>query len=54
MPFFKRNETRRINGTDESGRLRSQRRLRVLLIDENPTARRRAPPVAPQLRRRTG
>lgn len=39
MPFFKRNETRRINGTDESGRLRSQRRLRVLLIDENPTAR---------------
>ena len=37
MQFFKRNTIRRPAAIDESAR--PQRRLRVLLIDENPTAR---------------
>ncbi|MEQ6331950.1 response regulator [Sphingobium sp. MK2] len=36
MPLFKRNAGRQ---PDEGDRARTQRRLRVLLIDENPTAR---------------
>ncbi|MDR7153490.1 DNA-binding response OmpR family regulator [Sphingobium xenophagum] len=36
MPFFKRNEASQFDAPDTEGRAR---RLRVLLIDENPTAR---------------
>lgn len=39
MPFFKRNEASQFDAPDMEGRARTQRRLRVLLIDENPTAR---------------
>ena len=39
MPFFKRNEASQFDAPDAEGRARTQRRLRVLLIDENPTAR---------------
>ena len=39
MPFFKRNEASQVDAPDAEGRARTQRRLRVLLIDENPTAR---------------
>lgn len=39
MPFFKRNEASQLDAPDAEGRARTQRRLRVLLIDENPTAR---------------
>jgi DNA-binding response OmpR family regulator len=39
MPFFKRNEASQFDAPDTEGRARPQRRLRVLLIDENPTAR---------------
>lgn len=39
MPFFKRNQTLQLDNSDEGSRARLPRRLRVLLIDENPTAR---------------
>lgn len=39
MPFFTRNRSPRPGSSGEMARAPSQRRLRLLLIDENPTAR---------------
>ena len=39
MPIFKRVRSRRPDDQDMSETARPQRRLRILLIDENPTAR---------------
>lgn len=39
MPFFKRNRSHQVAAVEPKGRVSQARRLRVLLIDENPTAR---------------